>query len=168
MPEKPVIVDNSPLVHLLSLNCLPLLRELYREVWIPQEVKNEFLATDRTVREAALQHAPWIRTFRPQAKAVPDAMPQSPSIRQKLSGEDAVIALAQEFNARLIIIDERKARRRAERLDFPVTGVLGILVAAKHAGLIAVIQPFIDVLKANKARLSPAVIDDALQEAGET
>ena len=39
MPPKPIISNNSPLVALLGLDLLSLLRELYTEVWIPEEVK---------------------------------------------------------------------------------------------------------------------------------
>ena len=44
MPAKPVISNNSPLVALWKLDLLSLLRDLYAEVWIPREVKKEFLA----------------------------------------------------------------------------------------------------------------------------
>ena len=71
MPMHPVIVNNSPLVALWMLNHLPLLRELYTEVWTPQEVKKEFLGIAPIVREDALKNAPWIRTF-------PQAAPQIP------------------------------------------------------------------------------------------
>ena len=39
MPPKPIISNNSPLVALLGLDLLSLVRELYAEVWIPEEVK---------------------------------------------------------------------------------------------------------------------------------
>lgn len=73
MLEKPVIVNNSPLVHLLTLNHLSLLRALYTEVWIPQEVKDEFLATDPEVREDALkmQHGSGRFTAKPRKPLMP-------------------------------------------------------------------------------------------------
>ena len=167
MLEKPVIVNNSPLVHLLTLNRLSLLRALYTEVWIPQEVKDEFLATDPEVREDALKNAPWIRPFPRQAEETSDATQRGLSIRPKFSGEDAVRALAQKLNARLIIIDDLKARRRAKHLKLPFKGVLGVLVDAKRAGFIDAIKPLISVLVENGARLGQKVIDKALRAAGE-
>ena len=167
MPEKPVIIDNGPLVHLLILNHLPLLRALYTEVWMPQKVEDEFLATDRTVREDALKNAPWLRTFRRPVTVVPNPMPQGPLVRANFSGEDAVIALAQELNARLILIDDLKARRRAERIKLPFKGVPGVLLEAKHAGFIDLVEPRLRVLLANGAWLGPEVINKVLQEAGE-
>ena len=60
VPEKPVICNNSPLVSLWTLDQLSLLRDLYTEVLIPEEVQEEFLATGEIAREQALKNAPWI------------------------------------------------------------------------------------------------------------
>lgn len=72
-----------------------------------------------------------------------------------------------ELNTRLIIIDDLKARRRAERLKLPLKGVPGVLLEAKHAGLIELVEPRLRALLANGARLGPDVINKVLQEAGE-
>ena len=61
MRVGPVIVNSTPLVALWVLGRLDLLRELYDEVLIPQAVYEEFVATERAVRQAALENAPWIR-----------------------------------------------------------------------------------------------------------
>ena len=60
MPIQPVISNTSPLIGLLGLNCLPLLRDLYTEVWIPREVEKEFLVVDETFYREVLNKAPWI------------------------------------------------------------------------------------------------------------
>ena len=43
VPGKPVILNNTPLVALWTLGRLDILRDLYREVVIPQAVRDEFL-----------------------------------------------------------------------------------------------------------------------------
>ena len=137
MPEKPVIANNSPLVSLWKLGCLPLLRELYTTVLIPVQVAEEFLAIDSVVREDALKNAPWIRT-------VQLASPPEPAVYSGLDiGETAVLALAEERNARLVIIDEKKAREKASTLGLEVKGTVGVLLAAKQKGLIDVIEPLL-------------------------
>lgn len=61
MPAPPVILNNTPLVALWTLNQFTLLRELYTVVWIPQAIEAEFLATERATRQEALSQAPWIQ-----------------------------------------------------------------------------------------------------------
>ena len=70
--------------------------------------------------------------------------------------------------ARLVILDDRDARRYAERLGLPFTGTVGILLEAKERGFVDAVKPLLDVLLENGLRLSLSLISDALQQAGET
>ena len=162
VPEKPVISNTSPLVGLSTLNLLSLLRELYTEVLIPEEVRDEFLGTERIVREAALKNSSWIRTVRLRNA-------ESIKAHEEVDlGEAAVFALAEERDARLVILDDRDARRYAQRIGLPLTGTVGILLEAKERGLIDAIKPLLNGLLANGIRLGPSFINDVLQQAGET
>ncbi|MYE90342.1 DUF3368 domain-containing protein [Candidatus Poribacteria bacterium] len=161
MQEKPVILNNTPLVALWSLDQLSLLRELYTEVWIPLAVKAEFLEINTIVRQESLDNAPWIKTVRL-------THPQRAVYAGLHHGEASVLALAEEHNARLVIIDELKARRYAQQIGLQVTGTIGVLLLAKERGLIDAIQPPIKELQAHGLYLSSALIDKALQLAGET
>ncbi len=49
-------------------------------------------------------------------------------------GEASAIALAVENQADLVLIDERRGRLVATRLNLRYTGILGILVEAKSQG----------------------------------
>ena len=161
MPTKPVIVNNSPLVFLWMLNLLPLLRELYTDVWIPEEVQAEFLRSDTIARRSTLNNAPWIRTV-----SLTD--PQSTSAYGSLDqGEASVLALAKEHDAHLVIIDEKKAREEAKRIGLPVRGTVGVLLEAKQKGLIDAIKPLLEALRDNSMYLDQSFIDDVLQLAGE-
>ncbi|MXY28683.1 DUF3368 domain-containing protein [Candidatus Poribacteria bacterium] len=162
VPEKPVISNTSPLVGLWTLNLFPLLRELYTEVLIPEEVRGEFFAIETEVREAALKSAPWIRTVRLRN-------PENIATHAEVDlGEAAVFVLAQERDARLVILDDRDARQYAERIGLPFTGTVGLLLEAKESGFIDAVAPLLDVLLENGGHLSPSLIRDALQQAGET
>ncbi|RPJ55303.1 MAG: DUF3368 domain-containing protein [Dehalococcoidia bacterium] len=165
MPSKPsagpVILNNTPLVALWSLGHLTLLRDLYGEVLIPQAVYEEFLATERSIRQTALTEAPWIKT-------TPLTNPRQALVYVGLDqGEAEVLALASERSARLVIIDERKGRRYAKRLGLPLTGVVGVLLAAKHNGLIPALAPLIDQLLQKGLFLAPELVEKALELAGE-
>lgn len=164
MPPKPIISNNSPLVALLGLDRLSLLRDLYAEVWIPEEVKTEFLGTERITRQQALNDATWIKTV-----YVTDVQDISTYMRSGLDlGEAAVFALAKERDAGFVIIDELKARQHAARIGLSFKGTLGILQEAKEEGLIDVIKPLLIRLQDNRIHLSESLINNALREAGET
>lgn len=161
MQEKPVIVNNTPIVALWSIDQLSLLRGLYTEIWIPPAVKDEFLEIKPIERQASLDSSPWIKT-------VSLANPQRAVAYAGLNlGEASVLALAKEHNARLVIIDERKARQYAQRIGLQITGTIGVLLFAKEKGLIDAIKPSIAGLQANGLYLSHELIDKALQLSGE-
>ncbi len=161
MPIQPVISNTSPLIGLLGLNCLPLLRDLYTEVWIPREVEKEFLVVDETFYREVLNKAPWI-------KVVDVTNSQSATIYQGIdAGEAEVFALAVEHDARLVILDENKGRQKATKIGLKVKGTLGVLLEAKEEGLIVAIKPLLIQLQANGIRLSESLINKVLQEAGE-
>lgn len=162
MPTKPVIINNSPLVFLWILNLLPLLRELYTDVWMPEDVQEEFLRTETMARRSSLDNTPWIRTV-----SLTD--PQSTSVYGRLDqGEASVLALAKEHDAHLVIIDEKKAREEARQIGLPVRGTVGVLLEAKKKGLIDAIKPLLDALRDSGMYLEQSLIDNVLQLAGET
>ncbi|MFQ4137648.1 DUF3368 domain-containing protein [Nodosilinea sp. PGN35] len=61
-------------------------------------------------------------------------------------GEAEAIALAVEVQATQVLIDERRGRLVASRLNLRYTGLLGILAEAKGQGLIAEVKPLLDAL----------------------
>ena len=128
MRENPVISNTSPLVGLWTLGLLHLLRDLYTEVLIPEEVQDEFLATGELAREQALKNAPWIRS-------VTLTPPLDDSVYPRVihRGEAAVFDLAKERGARLVILDDMEARRYAKRIGLPTKGTVGILLDAKRS-----------------------------------
>lgn len=66
--------------------------------------------------------------------------------RELDKGEAEAIALALELRADQVLIDERRGRRIAARLNLRYTGILGILVEAKNRGLISEVKPLLDAL----------------------
>ena len=162
MPIKPVVSNTSPLVGLFGLNLFSLLQDLYTEVWIPREVEKEFLEKDSIIRREALKDAPWIKT-------VNLTDPQTAGVYEGLDdGEAEVLVLADECEARLVLLDEKKGRREAEKIGVTVKGTVGILLEAKKAGLIDVIKPLLIRLQDNGMHLSDWLINKALQAASET
>ena len=159
-PAALVILNNTPLVALWVLGRLDLLRDLYGEVTIPTAVRDEFLAVERDAREAALASAPWI-------KAATLRHPQRALVYTGLDeGEAEVLALAEETGG-LVVMDERKGRRYAKRLELPLTGTLGILIFAKERGIILSVADALTALQAAGLRLEPTLVSETLRLAGE-
>ncbi len=160
--HKPVISNTSPLIGLWGLNLFALFRDLYIEVWIPREEEKEFLSLEETVHREALESAPWIKTI-----DLTDS--ESVSFYNKLdSGEVHVFALADEYDARLVIIDEQKARNEAQKIGLTHIGTVGVLLEAKKEGLIGEIKPLLIALQENGMYLGKSIITDALRKASET
>lgn len=79
---------------------------------------------------------------------------------------DDVLALAEERRARLVIIDERRGRRYARRMGFPLTGTFGVLLLARERGLVPT-APLIDELQEAGFYVSQDLVAEMLRLAGE-
>ena len=164
MPDaaQRVVVNTTPIIALSLISKLNLLHDLYGEVMIPPAVESEVLFGElQSIGKEELQKAWWLRTVSLQD-------PHRADLLSDLDrGEAEVIALAQELGADLLIIDERLARRHAQRLGLTLTGTLGILLKAKERSLVTSVAPLIDQLLDGGIFLSDALIDEALRLAGE-
>ncbi|MFH1084528.1 MAG: DUF3368 domain-containing protein [Chloroflexota bacterium] len=82
-------------------------------------------------------------------------------------GEAETIALAIQLGADLVLLEEHDGRRAAQRLGLRVTGVVGVLLAAKQGALLPAIGPQLDRLRRAGFHLSDAVCRHALSLVGE-
>jgi predicted nucleic acid-binding protein len=67
----------------------------------------------------------------------------------------------------LLLIDERHGRKAALRLGVKITGLLGILLVAKHQALIPEIAPHVMALREAGFWLADDVVREVLRTAGE-
>jgi predicted nucleic acid-binding protein len=141
---------------------LDLLQHLYGEVVMPPAVRDEVIAGGPAgIGSAEVREAIWLRLISLQDPRRADLLADLDR------GEAEVIALAQELDATLVIIDERLARRHAERLGLNLTGTLGVLLRAKRRGLVSAVAPLIDQLRHGGIRLSDSVVVEVLRLADE-
>jgi predicted nucleic acid-binding protein len=66
-----------------------------------------------------------------------------------------------------VILDDRKARLLALQLSLKVIGTVGMLLRAKRFGVITEIKPLLNALNQVDFRISEALVQKALQIAGE-
>jgi hypothetical protein len=137
-----VVSDTSPINNLAAINQLHLLHQLYESVLIPEAVYRELTDPNFPVAGASeVQTFDWIQTRAVSDLTIVEALSNELDI-----GEAEAIALAIEIQAERVLIDERRGRLVAARLNLRYTGILGILVEAKTQGLIAEVKPLLDAL----------------------
>ena len=114
------------------------------------------------VRQGDLDAAPWI-----QVTSVVDRRRIVAYANLDL-GEAEVLALGEETDARLLIIDEEKGRRFAQRLGFSVIGTLGVLLLAKDEGHLDQVGPVVEAVQGVGLYLKPSLVAKVLELAGES
>lgn len=92
-----------------------------------------------------------------------------PSFSRNLGpGESAALAMAMTMSVDSLILDDRPARTVAFELGLPVIGSLGLLVKAKHRGLIVEVKPVMDMMISNEFYVAGSVYRHILSIAEES
>jgi hypothetical protein len=131
-----VVSDASPIRALNHLSLLGLFHELYGSVLVPATVQAELLRPTKTCPAIDITGLPGIEIRRPVSAPAALGIPLDLD-----PGETEAIALAIELHANLLLMDERKGTEAARKLGLTTIGVLGMLLDAKHRGLIPAYYP---------------------------
>src|SRR4028118_308979 len=154
-----VVSNTSPISNLAAIGQLELLQQLYGNIIIPPAVYQELINSgDAEPATLAVQTLDWIQT-----QPVSDRVLLETLQTNLDPGEAEAITLAVEINAERLIIDERRGRNEAIQLGLQVTGILGIALAAKQEGLIPLVQPILDDLRANTFWIRDALYAEVLR-----
>jgi uncharacterized protein len=156
-----VVVDAGPLISLARIGYLDLLPNLFSEILVPAVVRREVTSDQSLPGAAAVAEAKWLSTVEASDRVAVERLTSRLAV-----GESEVLVLAQELGA-LAVIDERRGRSVAATLGIAQTGTVGVLLAAKRAGLISAVRPLLDQLSATGVHLSTRLYDDATRLAGE-
>jgi len=156
--RKSAIVDTRPLIILYQIGLLPLLRNLYERLFIPEAVKDELLKgpSGQAILASGLV----------EVRSVSDRGAVEILKAFLDEGEAEAIQLARELQI-TIIIDERRGRRIAKSLGLKVRGTLSILLELKRRGLIDSVKSFIDKMFKKGYYLSEELVMEVLRVAGE-
>lgn len=153
----PVVSNTSPILNLAIVGQLKLMHTLFGQVQIPPAVLSELKVQEERPGSSEIQvalKAGWIEVQEINS-------PLSVQLLQQTldRGEAEAIALAMEVQADWTLLDERDGRRVAKSLGLRVTGVLGILLRAKHKGELHSLSEVIDALVATAGfRIAPDLL----------
>lgn len=138
-----VVSNASPLINLARIDQLDLLQKLYGELLIPEAVWEEVVIEGAGQPGAdEIKAASWIKVQAGANRSLTQAL------RQELdAGEAEAIVLALEAEADLLLMDERVGRETAQHLGICYIGLIGVLIEAKHKGLIGDVEPHLSTLR---------------------
>lgn len=157
--KSELVVNTGPLIAFARGGVLDLIGQLPLVLICPQEVRDELDAGEG----AGYVHVQpsWL-----QVEQLSGTL--SLSLRANLdSGEAATIQLATERGTGIVCIDEHKGRQVAKAMGLEVTGSLGLLVRAKHEGLIDELRPVIERIRDAGHFYSDGLIKRVLEGVGE-
>lgn len=146
--DKLIISDTSCLIALNNVGFLHILKDIYEEVIITSEVKNEFGGN----------LPDWIIEINVSDKE------RQIEIEKRLDrGEASSIALALEIKHAILIIDELKGRKIAKSFNLEIIGTIGVLLIANKKGLLNDVLSVILKLVNNGFRLSDKMLDKLIE-----
>lgn len=156
-----VISNTTPLQYLHQIGQLDLIPRLCGAIRVPRAVVDELaaghaLGIDLPHVEAIL----WINICEVSAN-------ETDRFQVLGRGEAAVLAAALVTPDALVLLDDAEARRTALNLGLAVRGTLGLLLDAKHAGLLPAVTPLLDQLHGCGFHLSPTTRRAIIELAGE-
>lgn len=138
-----MISNSSPLIHLSKIGRLHLLRNLFQEILVPEEVLLESTENSNGAPDADdIKQASWIHAIKIEDTDLKRAL-----MLMLDEGEAASIVLALEQKADLVILDDYDGRAAAKEYRLNVTGTIGILLRAKLTGKIYSLRQELDSLK---------------------
>lgn len=126
------VADTGPLHYLVLTEYIQTLAVLFREVAIPDAVRDELSHTGApvAVRDWIASPPAWLSVH----PARPDMLAQTDATLDR--GERGTLALAMERQPDLVLMDDRAGVAAAHARDFVVTGTLGVLARAARRGLV--------------------------------
>ena len=155
------VSDTSPLNYLCLIDCADVLGRLFQRVIVPSAVQAELMreSTPPSVRLWMSAPPEWLEVH------ASDHTSSDPDLAHLHPGERAVILLAQDLGADVLLLDERRARAAATARHLRVAGVLGLLDEAAARALLD-LRDAMSRLQRTSFRASPALYATVLSRHG--
>ena len=154
----PLVSDASPLNALACIGCVDILLRLFEQVLVPPAVVAELSqpATPEPARLFIRMPPIWLRVVSPSAVD---------RTHRLGAGEREAISLALEHRLPLLV-DDKDARRTAQRAGLEIIGTIGTLEVAAQADLIS-LPDALAKLQATNFRAAKRLFDEALRRDAE-
>lgn len=163
MAQRVVFSDASPLIGLSLVDGLGWLESLFGVICITDVVAKELLPERNKPGESEITAA-----ITEGSILIIDDVWTEPAFPTLDEGEASTLrAAVNQEDACLVIIDETAGRAVASELGLVVTGVVGVIIAARRRGLIASAKNVFEDLLKQEFRLADTLIDAALKSLGE-
>lgn len=161
-----VVSNATPLIYLAKIGRMDLLKKVFEEVFIPEEVKVEVVdegkrlgERDAYIVEKAVRDG-WLKVLTVEALEIPIKLEQ---------GEVAVLSLAKRQGFREVLVDEISARTAARLMGLIPRGTVFVLLKALEIEEIS-LNDFLDALSdlvRHGFRLKEEVYLEAVRKARE-
>jgi predicted nucleic acid-binding protein len=156
------VADTSFLIALQWLELLETLGQVHTRVLVPERVWDEFAEGASEAELAAVARIGVIQRTQVSNATLAAAIGTAAE-----GGEAEVIALALESGIILVLMDDYRGRKVAQRLGLKTRGILGHLLLLKRLGSIEAVRGYLEKLKERGFFLSEQIIREVLSLAGE-
>jgi predicted nucleic acid-binding protein len=147
-----IISDTSCLIILDKIDELELLGKVGRKIYVTPIILKEF---GKSLPE-------WISVLSPKNSHYQQILKMDLD-----DGEASAIALSLDFGSAVLMLDELKGRKIAEKLNLRYSGTFGLILKAKQLGLISSVKPILDKIKSTNFRFNEKLFETVLEQAGE-
>lgn len=158
-----IVSDTTPIISLIKIKHLELLKKLFKKVIIPYAVYSELTSNSAFIDEIAeVRNATFLEVLSVNNEEAVRLFSKGTGLDV---GESETIVLAEELNAELILMDERKGRIIAKQMGLQITGTLGILIESYHTKLISSddVREYMDLLIESGVRISKTLYNNILE-----
>ena len=158
-----VVSNATPLIYLAKTGRIDLLKKVFGEVFIPEEVKIEVVDKGKLLKEKDAYtiekaiHEGWIKVLAAKPIEVPIKLDK---------GEMAALSLAKKLKLNVVLLDEVSARSAAKLLGLTPRGTVFVLLKALEKKEID-LDEFLEVLSqliSEGFRLKEEVFVEAVKE----
>ena len=160
-----VIADTTPLISLMKIGRLGLLKELFKDVYIPEAVYCELTDNPLFENEALeIKNCEYIHARSVDNKRAVGILRRATGLD---IGESEAIVLTDEQQGNLLLMDEVKGRNVAKQMGIKIMGTIGILMVAleKHKITYAEIVAAVEILRDSGRHIKKELYEDLLKAA---